>query len=110
MYPLLSARNVTPISTGASAPASGVAGVELLGQMVHGQEPDPVMEMLNAWVADLAGLLESLAFAVKVKVPGVVGVPEIVPVLLRDRPAGKDPLAIDHVYGVTPPVAARVVE
>ncbi len=55
------------------------------------------MEMLNAWVAVWTGLPESVTFTVKVKVPAAVGVPEITPALLKDRPAGKDPLASDHV-------------
>jgi hypothetical protein len=46
---------------------------------------------------------------VKLDVPAVVGVPEIVPVEEpRDRPAGRLPETIDHVYGVWPPTAAKV--
>ena len=37
----------------------------------------------------------------------MVGVPEINPLELRLRPAGKLPDVIDQVYGGTPPVAAR---
>src|ERR1700731_3906058 len=37
MYPLLSALKVTPTSNGASGPASKIAGVAVLGQMVQGQ-------------------------------------------------------------------------
>jgi hypothetical protein len=45
------------------------------------------------------------------KVPVVVGMPEITPVPpFSDRPAGNEPLAIDHVYGVAPPLAASVAE
>jgi len=48
------------------------------------------------------------------KVSGVfetvcVGVPVIAPVeVFSDKPVGKVPLVRDHVYGVVPPVAARV--
>jgi hypothetical protein len=56
------------------------------------------MAMLKALVAFCTGLPESLTCMVKLKVPGAVGVPEMTPVLLfSDRPAGSEPLAIDHV-------------
>ena len=42
--------------------------------------------------------------------PAVVGVPEIMPLELSDSPAGKVPEDIDQVYGVVPPVAAKVCE
>jgi hypothetical protein len=42
--------------------------------------------------------------------PAVVGVPEITPLELSDSPADKVPEAIVQVYGVVPPVAARVCE
>ena len=49
-----------------------------------------------------------VALTVKLDVPAVVGVPDIVPVdELIVKPAGKLPLDIDHVIGVVP-VAARV--
>jgi hypothetical protein len=41
-------------------------------------------------------------------VPAAVGVPLIVPLVLIESPLGR-PLA-DHMYGVLPPVAARVAE
>src|ERR1700733_6519762 len=47
------------------------------------------------------------SLSVPVKVP--LGVPEIAPVLaFKDRPAGRLPVVIAHVYGVMPPAAARV--
>lgn len=52
---------------------------------------------------------ESIACTVKLKVPVVVGVPEIAPVdVFRFNPDGKDPVATIHVYGAVPPVALRV--
>jgi hypothetical protein len=51
----------------------------------------------------------SVTSTVKVDVPAVVGVPEIVSPL-SVRPAGKLPVTIDHVYGVVPPEAARLAE
>ena len=52
---------------------------------------------------------ESLAAKVGLKDPEAVGVPEIAPVLaLRLTPAGNAPAEIDHVYGVTPPLACSV--
>ena len=54
----------------------------------------------NACVAVAFAL--SVTFTVKLLVPAALGVPEIVdPVSVS--PAGSDPVAIDHVYGVVPP-------
>ncbi len=66
--------------------------------------------MLNFCVAVSAvGVVESVAFTVKPKVPGAVGVPEIAPVeAFKFRPGGREEEVIDHVYGVVPPVAARL--
>lgn len=51
----------------------------------------------------------SVTFAVKFEVPAVVDVPVIAPVdVLSDRPEGRAPDRIDHVYGVVPPVAWSV--
>jgi hypothetical protein len=48
---------------------------------------------------------------VKFETPVAVGVPEITPVpAVSASPAGSAPLAIDHVYGGVPPLAARVAE
>ena len=46
----------------------------------------------------------------KFAAPTVVGIPLITPAGESDRPAGKDPPASDHVYGVVPPVADSVCE
>jgi hypothetical protein len=63
----------------------------------------------NCSVAVIAGADESATEIVKVDVPVAVGVPEITPVAaFRVRPAGRVPAEIDHVYGIEPPVAARV--
>jgi hypothetical protein len=44
-------------------------------------------------------------------VPAPVGVPEIAPVVAFSvSPAGRLPVVIAQEYGVTPPVAANVVE
>jgi hypothetical protein len=40
----------------------------------------------------------------------VVGVPDNTPLPASATPLGNDPDAKDHVYGVDPPVAARVAE
>jgi len=47
---------------------------------------------------------------VKLDGPALVGVPLIVPPLLKVRPAGNAPEVTVHEYGVVPPVAARVNE
>jgi hypothetical protein len=58
-------------------------------------------------VGDSLSVTVTVKLTVPVKVP--VGVPEIAPVLaFKDRPAGRLPVVIDHVYGVMPPAAAKV--
>jgi hypothetical protein len=67
----------------------------------------PAMVRLSVAVAVL--VFASSTCTLKLSVPMDVGVPEIAPVLaLSDRPAGKPPELIDHVYGPTPPLAAKV--
>ncbi len=61
--------------------------------------------------ADWLGLPLSVIVALKVAVPLVVGVPETMPVdCPRLRPAGNLPEAIDHRYGVVPPLACKACE
>jgi len=63
------------------------------------------MIMLRAFTTFPA---EFVALTVKENVPIAVGVPEITPVpSFRLKPAGRVPVAIDHVIGVVP-VAASV--
>ena len=51
----------------------------------------------------------SVTLTVKLLVPVAVGVPEMTPVLDDSpSPAGRLPKAMDHVYGLVPPVAASV--
>jgi hypothetical protein len=67
--------------------------------------------MLNDCVAVCAvGAVESVTLAVKLNVPAVVGVPEIVPLAAASvRPAGSAPELMLQLYGVVPPLAANVV-
>ena len=60
--------------------------------------------VLVCWVE-----LESATCTVKLEVPVAVGVPLIFPEL-RDRPVGREPDRIDHVYGAVPPVAVSELE
>ena len=61
--------------------------------------------------AVVVGEPESLTLIVKLEVPAVVGMPEIVPVgAVSVRPAGNVPEVILQLYGVVPFVAANVVE
>ena len=53
---------------------------------------------------------ESAARSVKLKVPGVVGVPANTPALEIEMPGGTDPETTDQLYGGVPPVAAKDVE
>ena len=67
--------------------------------------------MLNDFVAVCAvGAVESVTLAVKLNDPAVVGVPEIVPLAAANvRPAGNAPALMLQLYGVVPPLAAKVV-
>ena len=67
--------------------------------------------MLNDFVAVCAvGAVESVTLAVKLNDPAVVGVPEIVPLAAASvRPAGNAPALTLQLYGVVPPLAAKVV-
>jgi len=66
-----------------------------------------LITILRAWVAVIGVMvLESVTLTVKFTVPlGPVGVPEIVPVLLRVRPAGNVPALMENV---TVPAPLRV--
>jgi hypothetical protein len=66
--------------------------------------------MLKLAEAVVAGEPESVTLIVKLKVPAVVGVPEIVPVADRVSPAGRAPELRLQLYGMVPPLAASVVE
>jgi hypothetical protein len=52
----------------------------------------------------------SVTFTVNVEEPAVVGVPLSTPAELKVNPAGAVPEEIVHVYGVVPPLAAKVCE
>ena len=67
------------------------------------------MARLRLAVAEAAE--ESVTSIVKVKLPGVVGVPESRPLLAKLSPAGSPPVGALHSYPVpVPPVAVRVAE
>ena len=56
------------------------------------------MVIERAWVAVCAvGDVASVALTVKLKEPGVVGVPKILPLLFRVRPVGSTPVVRAHV-------------
>jgi len=69
-----------------------------------------LMLMENGLVAFCTGEEESVTCTVKLDWPAPVGVPLIVPFLLKLRPAGNAPDVTVHEYGVAPPEAANVVE
>ena len=52
----------------------------------------------------------SVTLAVKLNVPGAVGVPESTPPVDKLNPPGKDPALTVQVYGVVPPPATSVTE
>ena len=68
------------------------------------------MVMVNDFESDTCGEEESTTFRVNVDDPTVVGVPEIVPPLLKLKPAGNVPERTLHEYGVLPPEADTVDE
>ena len=72
--------------------------------VIVGFTAEVVIAMDSALVS-LPALL--VAFTVKLEVPAEVGVPDITPAVERLNPAGRLPLANDHVMGVVP-VAASV--
>ena len=104
--------NLTPTSSEGPAPVSGVAGVAVFGQIVHGQEGGGsvgVTVRLSGACAVCIGLLESLTWTVKLVVPVPVGVPEITPVVESISPAGKlEPDTNVQLYGAVPPPAVNV--
>ena len=61
---------------------------------------------LRVWVRVVDVL--SWTWSVKLDVPVPVGAPEIVPPVLRLRPAGRLPETIVQVYGVVPPIAVTL--
>lgn len=76
--------------------------------------PDAAAEMVSVSfaMAVSAGWLESVTIKVSASLLIVVdGVPLSVPAeALREMPVGSVPLAIDHVYGLVPPLADNVAE
>ena len=72
MVPETSERNFTPSSTGLSGPPSTIPGTAVLGQIVV---VALAIVRLSAFVALCGGLLESVTWAVKLKLPVAVGVP-----------------------------------
>jgi hypothetical protein len=64
----------------------------------------------NGLVAFCTGKEESVTWTVKLDWPALLGIPLIVPSLLRLRPAGNVPDTSVHEYGVVPPEAVSIVE
>jgi hypothetical protein len=65
----------------------------------------PTTVMLNDLVA--VAFAASVACTVTEKLPEAIGVPDMTPAELTERPLGRP--EADQVYGGVPPVAARVV-
>jgi hypothetical protein len=64
-----------------------------------------VTERLNVAFVVAEGEPASATVTVMGKLPAVVGVPEMIPLLERVRPAGR--AAVDQTYGAVPPAASR---
>jgi hypothetical protein len=71
------------------------------------EEPQAAL-LIVLRLAVCGGVPESVAVTVKVQVPAVMGVPEIIPELLNESPAGRVPLVTLQVMGGVPPVAWSV--
>lgn len=74
----------------------------------QGTEPAELTVIVYVALANWEAL--SVTCNVKLEVVVVVGVPEIVPELLRERPAGRSPEMRTHAYGAVPPVTGTVTE
>jgi hypothetical protein len=71
--------------------------------------PPPVTVIESAWSSVSGVPWLSVTRTVKFEVPEAVGVPLIVPLdEPSESPEGREPLTIDQLYGVTPPVATTV--
>lgn len=77
---------------------------------VGGGVVDTALEMMSVSAMNFCcgGLLLSFRVNPTENVPAAVGVPEITPLELSERPAGILPDANDHEYGWLPPEAVRV--
>jgi hypothetical protein len=79
--------------------------------MESGDTPAGEIVAINAFVAVSAVELESFTWIVTETAPAWVGVPLSRPVEeFRVTPVGKDPVAIDQVYGAVPPAAVKAAE
>jgi len=68
-----------------------------------------VTAIVSVWLA--VAPVVSLTFTLKLKLPAVLGVPEICPLVAASTsPGGGEPVAIDHVYPGVPPEAVTVAE
>jgi len=78
------------------------------------ENPAVVIDGASPIVIDNALVTEpptlSVTFSVKLKVPGVVGIPEIRPLLAKLSPPGSGPGDNVQVYGCVPPDAAAFIE
>ncbi len=101
---------------GEEPPATPI--VELYGVPTVPAGSDPVVRLSPAGlivsdtgpVVVCTGLLLSVAFTVRLAVPGVVGVPLMRQPAPSDRPAGRVPAVTVQTYGDVPPVTPMVAE
>jgi hypothetical protein len=79
-----------------------------------GSDEVPILNAAGLIVSESAfvifALVLSVTFTVKLLVPAVPGVPEIVPPADKVNPAGSVPTDTDHEYGGTPPAAPSACE
>jgi hypothetical protein len=69
-----------------------------------------LMLIESGCVTFCVGEEESVTWTVKLDWPALVGVPLIVPPLLKLRPAGNEPDVTVHEYGAVPPEAVSADE
>lgn len=75
--------------------------------IVSGSVCSPTVSV-NSLVTSLAGFEESVILMLKVYVPSVVGVPEIIPSLPKVRPGGRLPETSENVYGFSCLIGRRL--
>jgi hypothetical protein len=96
-----------PVVVTAKVPAVPTVNVAVLALVMAGAWSTL---RVKAFVAVIAGVLESVAVTVKLKGPETVGAPVIAPVTaFRRSPVGSAPVVTAQVIGVAPPPDVRVV-
>ena len=96
-----------PLTANCIEYASPTTGLSTVAVVIVG----PATLIVRFFVADAAGVAESVISTVNALAYTAVGVPEMDPVApLSDSPGGSTPREIDHEYGIVAPDAVRATE